>query len=302
MKWTMTLLLVLLLTTYTHAQDTANDDTTEPDVPIPATTLVAYGDGWQAAVNELEHHQLIAMGGQLVTQQAQMTFTGAGSFIAPMSANRPQSDIVIAGELTFRVGNADNYEQCGLTARINGNSAGAATTFIDIAFLNDGSLLVQDVFSETQRPRRRRVALNLDLSQPHHLLAIVQDETLSVYVDGERAVERFRVGDRAGTVGLSLIGAGPGTRCEGHDLWVYHATAFEPGRCEAASSVNAHRRTGPGTGYTSAGVLIAQTVVRVTGQIEGEDGYTWWQLADDSWVREDVVRTIGDCANVPTVN
>ena len=32
------------------------------------------------------------------------------------------------------------------------------------------------------------------------------------------------------------------------------------------------------------------------------DGFTWWKLVDDTWVRNDVVNAVGDCLNVPEID
>lgn len=56
---------------------------------------------------------------------------------------------------------------------------------------------------------------------------------------------------------------------------------------------------GPGTTFDRAGTLDGGTVLQAIAQSEQSDG-TWWQLEDESWVREDVVNIAGDCANIPS--
>ena len=39
----------------------------------------------------------------------------------------------------------------------------------------------------------------------------------------------------------------------------------------------------------------------VIGQAKGAYSKPWWQLEDETWVREDLVTAVGDCANIPIV-
>jgi uncharacterized protein YraI len=70
--------------------------------------------------------------------------------------------------------------------------------------------------------------------------------------------------------------------------------------CEVSSSGTVNLRQGPGTNFNIAGSLNAGTVVGATGQAQGTDGIVWWNLADGTWVRSDVVNASGDCAALPT--
>ena len=38
-----------------------------------------------------------------------------------------------------------------------------------------------------------------------------------------------------------------------------------------------------------------------TGQAEGADRFTWWQLENENWVRADVVSVVDDCADIRNV-
>lgn len=50
------------------------------------------------------------------------------------------------------------------------------------------------------------------------------------------------------------------------------------------------------------GQFLAGDVTLATAQGQGADDFTWWRLLDGSWVREDVVQTIGMCDQLPTVD
>jgi hypothetical protein len=69
--------------------------------------------------------------------------------------------------------------------------------------------------------------------------------------------------------------------------------------CEITSGGTVNLRQGAGTNFAVAGSLSAGTAVTATGQAQGSDGFVWWNLADGSWVRSDVVNEAGDCAALP---
>ena len=71
--------------------------------------------------------------------------------------------------------------------------------------------------------------------------------------------------------------------------------------CTVTSSINVNRRAGPGTYFTVLNTLAPGNAAPVRGQVLSADNFTWWQLADGSWVRSDVVQTQGACDAVPRV-
>ena len=60
-------------------------------------------------------------------------------------------------------------------------------------------------------------------------------------------------------------------------------------------------RTGPGTGYEVAGNLALDTTIAATGWAQDAEGFTWWRLADGTWVRADVVVWPDVCFTLPPV-
>lgn len=69
--------------------------------------------------------------------------------------------------------------------------------------------------------------------------------------------------------------------------------------CMVGSTEGANSRSGPGTTFNRLNPLRASTPSDVVGQATGDDNLVWWKLADNSWVRADVVTEVGDCENVP---
>lgn len=60
-------------------------------------------------------------------------------------------------------------------------------------------------------------------------------------------------------------------------------------------------RAGPGTGYDVAGTLALDAPIASTGWAQDAEGFTWWRLADDTWVRADVVTWPDVCFTLPPV-
>lgn len=71
--------------------------------------------------------------------------------------------------------------------------------------------------------------------------------------------------------------------------------------CEAFTASSTNKRTGPGTDNDIAGQLV-NGGLQILGQANGSDGFVWWLLADDTWVREDTVSERGTCNSIPQVN
>lgn len=71
--------------------------------------------------------------------------------------------------------------------------------------------------------------------------------------------------------------------------------------CLVATEVGANLRSGPGTDFNRAGAMPASERTDVIGQAIGTDGFVWWQLANEAWVRSDVVQEAGYCEDVPEV-
>lgn len=59
--------------------------------------------------------------------------------------------------------------------------------------------------------------------------------------------------------------------------------------CTVIADHDVNLRTGPGTDHAIAGVFRSDEEASVIGETRGADGYRWWQLADQVWVRSDVV-------------
>ncbi len=68
-----------------------------------------------------------------------------------------------------------------------------------------------------------------------------------------------------------------------------------------ARSQNVNIRQNTGTEFPVVGVLQAGQSTTINGQRMGDDGFTWWRVADGGWIRSDTVNADGNAQNVPAV-
>lgn len=79
------------------------------------------------------------------------------------------------------------------------------------------------------------------------------------------------------------------------------AAAHNPDACTVTVNGDTNKRSGPGTNFEIAGQLLARTLSDVIARTRGGDGLIWYQLGDETWMREDVVIERGLCNAVPEV-
>jgi hypothetical protein len=288
-------LVLDIAVTFDSSEGGGTDAETDDGSGLLPLVLNEYAGEWTDAVAELQELEVIAFGGSLVFNENRAFFSGQGSFFTPLARRSPFTDIVMAGELNYTDSGASGgaLEPCTLLFRVQTDNQGNTTTFAEVGLSNDDFAFYRD------GTNTGLIAENIDMSIPQHLLVIAQNDELSVYLNGNLAIERASIPERSGTYGIALRGQGPGARCEGTNIWVYQAPAFRPGVCEISSGSTVNKRSGPGTNFDRAGQLAAGTVLEAVGQNQASDGFTWWKLEDDSWVRDDVVNAQGDCANIP---
>lgn len=78
-------------------------------------------------------------------------------------------------------------------------------------------------------------------------------------------------------------------------------TATPPPRsyCTISPDQRVNVRPTPSTSNPPRATLEPGLVYNVIGQAEGADGFIWWQVGPEQWVRADVVTPTGDCSLAP---
>lgn len=258
-------------------------------------------DNWRDAIEELEDLGLIANGGSLVFNENRAFFDGIGSWFTPLASRSNNRNIVMAATLTFSP-DSDEYETCSLLARIVPTAGSSVDTYLEVGIDNDTEAYYIDWAAGAEEPDFAYAPLSLNLNASHHILFIAADDEITVFVNGRLTFDRLPIEERSGYFGIALVGRGADSRCEGSNIWVYNAPILREGVCEASSTGTVNKRSEPSTSASRAGTINAGDFIRILGQTTGSDGFTWWQLEDQSWVREDVVNETGDCARVPEVS
>lgn len=263
--------------------------------------LKDYDGEWSRAVEELQSFGLIASsGGTIVFVENRAFMEGEGNNFIALALVAPRTDFVMAATMDFSSESASDLETCSLLSRTNSNSAGdGSEIFLQVGIDSNGDLFFVDRPAESSQIAFSLEELSLNLSSEHHILYIVQEDRLTIFVDGELIFSNMRVEEREGFFGVALLGEDPDSRCEATNVWVYASPPFTPGLCTAnAPSGAVNKRAGAGTNFDRVGQLTAEPL-EVTAQTDGADGFTWYQLEDDSFVREDVIAIAGDCSGLP---
>jgi hypothetical protein len=242
-----------------------------PPVPAPESLPTIRPE----AVRTLEESGLIPAGGSLVFAEPYV-FAAGTDLTQPLAAQLALGDIVLGGNLALQSEAAE--AQCSVLARV------AGTGGLEVRLDANGEWSVLD---------RERLLAAIPADTEGHVLLVAWQTRLLVYLDG-RLVLDAEVSPGSGSLGLRARAA----TCELRDLWVYRVP--EAGECVLVAVTGAvNKRAEPGVNASIAGVLeIGQSAV---GQAQAADvaGFTWWQLADGTWVRADVVGVQGLCAGLP---
>ena len=286
-------------------EDTALAVAGSLQISAPAIQLEHYAGDWQDAVAELEQDGIIAAGGSLIFLEDKAFFSGQGDWFTALAGDKPRTDIIMAGELTFREGSTTELETCSLVSRITETdsieqSGVPIPKTLDVGIDNDNDIFYfdfdgDDSYTDYVSPE------NFDPIMPHHFMILARDNLLTVFVDGKAIFKDIRIAERAGTYGIALRGRGPDALCEGRNIWAYEAPLLRPGVCEITAASPVNERSGPGTSYSTPG-LLPGTTAHAHGKITASDGFLWWNLDDDTWVRSDVVTAQGDCDIVAETN
>jgi hypothetical protein len=71
--------------------------------------------------------------------------------------------------------------------------------------------------------------------------------------------------------------------------------------CTIISFADINKRSGPGVRFDLVGQAEFDERFEAISRATAPDGYIWWQLEDESWVRSDVVVETGNCDDLPEI-
>jgi len=275
---------------------------TVESIPTPLT-IDDYDGDWQGVIAQLEDADLIGSDGSLVFEEDRAFFEGGGAFFTPLASNSPQTNFVMAGTLTFTASSEfttqEELETCNLLARIQLNANDVAEDYLEVGIDNSGAVFYYTAIGTdvTNYAEFRRI----DLEEPFHVLFIADGDLLTLFLDGEQVGGQLPIDEFPGIFGIVLRGQDVNTSCVGENIWVYRIPRAQTGACRVVANSAVNKRVDAGTSFDIGGQLVPDVPEDVIAQVTDQDGFVWWQLADENWVRSDVVNLLGDCSEIPVI-
>lgn len=259
-------------------------------------------------LDELEDLGIVPSGAELVFAQNGLAFSGAEAQFSNFPNENDASNVVIGATLNLSP-QADDLEFCAITTRtqrVESNRLEDGSnivtirldTYVAVGVDSEGSIFTFEISDDAE------IALldnAVDLSEPVTLLAVVIEDTLTLFVNGEALITDYTLTLPAGSFAFLFSGLAEDSVCEAETFFAYTIADDLLGDCRVSTDSPINQRAGAGTDFARVGQLLAGESLLATGQTIGTDGFIWWQLEDNSWVRDDVVDTMGFCNRLPEV-
>ncbi|MEL6269679.1 MAG: hypothetical protein AAFV33_15090 [Chloroflexota bacterium] len=265
-----------------------------------------------AVMLELERSGVFPAGSAFAFASEGRPLIGGSQFTTLLPDVAP-ANFAFGGTLAFNA-QSDDLETCALVARATVESDVVETdteriesaqinSFVDVGLTGEGEVFVVDRFGDDDDALTiEMTGTEVDLSEPVRMIAVVLDDALSVYVDGERVIGEMRIEAPAGQFAFALETTESTTTCTGADFWAYTLEAdYVREGCEITTVATINQRGGPGTQFDVLSQLNAGEVALATGQTVDAEGFTWWRLESNLWMREDVVTAQGYCRTLPQI-
>jgi hypothetical protein len=275
---------------------------TDIDIDNLPRRLDSAGESAEEVILELEAEEAIPFGGDLSYQEDFYSLDGTDGYVIFSSAGIAENYIMSA-TVEFNP-SEDILEYCGIFSQVTerNTTRGTETTgSVDfaVARLEDGTegIFLIDFRSDTVEATDLG---NQSVNDENNLLIIVQDGFAYMYVNGRLEFRELEIDTTRGGFGIFLFSDSASTNCIFSNIWVYNMdNASTSNDCIISASNTANKRSGPGTDFDRAGSLVAGTEILAIAQATDNDGFIWYQLEDETWVREDVVNATGNCRALP---
>ncbi|MEO1289175.1 MAG: SH3 domain-containing protein [Chloroflexota bacterium] len=242
---------------------------------------------------QFEEAGIVGSGNAFLFGEDYAFISRTGGFFTTLGRNRNRTDVIMGVELTFD-SESSRDEECGILLRVD-DSVDPVEEFLFIGIDGDGTLIINDGSEENSSVFNE---FPLDLDDTIHLIVVARGEELALYIDGELVLSGYEIYETRGIFGVAMFTDDTGSNCEIRNMWVYDTPFFEPGVCNVVASGNVNQRSGPSTSTEIAGQLSSGETLEVISQTEPGDGFIWYELEDDSYVREDIISLVGDCNDI----
>ena len=273
------------------------DTITNPN-SIDIAELANFDADYELVIAELQENGVIPLGGNIIYETNYAFFDGTGGFYTPLAEYRPHTNYIMSGELQFKASeDPKDIEYCGFITRVQ-TEGFYATAYMITGFDGEGSPLLLDRTGSSATSVVDFTFDTYDLEEAHYYTIIVQDNSVLIFIDGELAIENDELEPRQGSYGIAIDSDGYGARCAVNNVWIYELDNVwddDEGVCGVTTKQAINLRGGPGTNYELRGQIAPDDILSVDGQFLAPDGFIWWRLTTESWVRSDLVTEIGAC-------
>ena len=287
------------LTATSIAEDIeALTDSSTVDIDEIVDEIENYDADYDVLIAELQEKGVLPLGGNLIYETNYAFFDGTGGFYTPLAEFRPHINYIMSGELKFKASaDTEDIELCGFITRVQ-TEGFYTTAHMITGFQGDGSPILIDRTGSSASSVIDFGFESFDLETAHYYTTVVQDDTVLIFIDGELVLENTELAPRQGSYGIAIDSEGYGARCEVNNVWIYELDNVwedDEGVFGVTTKQAINLRGGPGTNYELRGQITADDILSVDGQFLAPDGFIWWRLTTEAWVRSDLVREIGAC-------
>lgn len=300
---TLLIIIVMINTMPLIAQDVIEEE----DAPL---SLVNYANNNASLMFELETLGIIPAGSEELFQQQGLFFSGENARFSNFAIENTASNLVTGITINL-TSQSDELEFCGIASRTQINEDNRyegdnnITTIRLDAYVATGIDNEGNVFAfERNRDENSeliRHELDLENDSPIHLLLVVLDDMMTVFVNGEVTIQDYELSLPGGAFAFLYAGMDEMSICEATNFFAYAIDDELIDICRVSTDRVINRRSGAGTEFALLDQLQAGDSLEAIGQSIGTDDYTWWLLSDNSYVRDDVVDTSGFCRILPLI-
>ena len=200
---------------------TRNSDTSATSAASETNGDIAFESSPEDVMAALVAQELVEAGGYVLFREDYAWFEGTGNWFTPLARQQSRQDVVMAGELTFRYGASDEFQACGLMARINTDANGSTITQTEFGVTGSGDAYVFDADFDNRLFDAYYEPIRFDSGESVHVILVLRGGLATLFVDGERVLSKVKMDTRSGSFGIGLTSTTPEARCEGRDIWVW---------------------------------------------------------------------------------
>jgi hypothetical protein len=167
------------------------------DVSGELPTLTDYLTGeieneWTQAIAELERLDLIPEEGTLLLNEPMLFSALESGLIVYEESASEYSEFVMAGLISLRPLNEGDFVFCGLTTFLSGDKDDPSG-FLMVGPTSEDEIVVLESHASSDEPHFIRRESPVDFYSPNHVLYIVRNQQVTVFVNGEAIIEHWPI-------------------------------------------------------------------------------------------------------------